>query len=187
MSDRKAARKDRVYLTGFMGSGKSTLGPILANSIGYAFVDLDKAIEERERMSVREIFRVKGEHHFREREKKELQHVSTAPRTVIALGGGTLVDPENNRIVASTGLLVYLKLSREEVFQRLRHRSDRPMLADLDGDPLPEPLLRERIERLYREREPLYAAADVTILTDETRVGVTVDRLVRLLRSVLDE
>jgi len=84
-------KKDRIYLTGFMGSGKSTVGSILANTLGYGFVDIDQGIEQAEGKTVSEIFREKGEEYFRNLEQSLLLRVSALPHTVISLGGGTVV------------------------------------------------------------------------------------------------
>lgn len=175
-------QRDRIYLTGFMGSGKSTIGPILANTLGYEFADIDRVVERSEGCPVSQIFREKGEAYFRERELRALTSLSVRPRLVISLGGGTLVQPAAFQLIRATGILVYLKMSPEEVIRRLAHRTDRPLLLDAEGGRLPDDKLRARIEKLYGERSPLYESADVVVPTDETRVGMTVDRIVRLVR-----
>lgn len=180
-----SARKDRIYLTGFMGSGKSTIGPILANTIGYDFVDLDLVVEEHEGKSVAQIFREHGEPYFRTRERELIATLCMRPRTVISLGGGTLTDPENFQAIMNSGIVVYLKVSPDRLFNRLHRRNDRPMLTDPQGERLSEAALQERIALLYNAREPFYARADFTVLTDEKRVGVTVDAIVRLLSDSL--
>jgi shikimate kinase len=111
--------------------------------------------------------------------------LSTRPNLVVSLGGGTLSDRASLATVTSSGILVYIKISTELLFKRLQNRSDRPLLMGSDGNRLTGPELRERIERLAREREPLYARADVTIEADERRVGITVDRVVRILTPYL--
>jgi shikimate kinase len=168
-----------------MGSGKSTIGPILANTIGYEFVDLDRSIEEVEKESVSMIFRDHGEEYFRSRERTMLAKACGMMHVVVALGGGTLADEQNLQLVHASGVLVYLKLSREQVFLRLRRRNDRPLLSGPDGMPLDDKQLHKRIEDLYEAREPLYATADLTVQTDESRLGLTVDSLVRQLTPLL--
>ena len=175
-------QRERIYLTGFMGSGKSTIGPILANTLGYDFADVDRVVERAEGRTVGELFRERGEEYFRRRELEALLSLSTRPHMVISLGGGTLVQPEAFRIIRSSGILVYLKMSLDEVVRRLQHRTDRPLLLGAEGQRLPEDQLRARVEALYRERSHLYEEADVVVTTDETRVGVMVDRIVRLVR-----
>jgi shikimate kinase len=178
-------RRERIYLTGFMGSGKSTIGPILANTIGYDFVDLDRAIEEAEGKSVTRVFQEEGEQHFRGVERLILERLATQRQLVVALGGGTLGDPSNAATIATSGILVYLRISTDLLFKRLQRRSDRPLLMGKDGNRLSGAELRERIEQLARAREPLYARADITIDADERRVGITVDRVVRVLSPYL--
>jgi shikimate kinase len=168
-------------LTGFMGSGKSTIGPILANTIAYDFVDLDRTIEVSEGKTVREIFRERGEAYFRQLERDLVTGLAARTRIVVSLGGGTLVDPACLQTVITTGILVYLKLSPEQLFHRLHRRSDRPLLTDEEGNKLTEDGLRHRILELFRMREPIYSRADITIEADEQRVGKTVDRIVRCL------
>ncbi len=138
-------RRDRIYLTGFMGCGKSTIGPILANTIGYSFADVDRRIEEVEGRSINEIFTEKGEKYFRDLERAVLTKVCTLPRTVISLGGGTMTVPENLEVILATGLVVYLKITAEQLFLRLRHRSDRPLLRTADGSRLGDEELKSRI------------------------------------------
>lgn len=178
-------RRTRVYLTGFMGSGKSTVGPIVANTIGYDFVDLDRAIEDAEHASVSEIFRLRGEEYFRRREREMILSFSTRPRMVLSLGGGTTTDPEANKIVHATGIVVYLKIRLEDLLARLRHRHDRPLLAGPSGEKLPPDEQRKRIETLYMQRAPIYETADLTVDVDGSRVGLTVDRIVRHLLPLL--
>jgi shikimate kinase len=178
-------RNGRIYLAGFMGSGKSTIGPILANTLGFSFVDIDRSIEEEQQKSISAIFREDGEQHFRALEQAALLRLKDIPGMVIALGGGTLTNPENLNTVCASGILVYLKISEEQLFRRLRRRGDRPMLVGPDGGPLDDDQLRARILTLFRAREPMYARADITMQTDETRLGVTVDLLVQKLKPLL--
>jgi shikimate kinase len=179
-------RKDRIYLTGFMGSGKSTIGPILANTIGYDFVDVDRRIEEKTGKTVSEIFLESGEVHFRGLERELLSELSSVPRLVISLGGGTAVDPQTFRFITTSGILIYLKTTPEQIYRRLHFKNDRPMLTDAAGQRLGEEQLRERIQALFLLREPVYARADITIHTDGKKVGITVDEIVRRLSTILE-
>jgi shikimate kinase len=178
-------RNHRVYLAGFMASGKSTLGPIVANALGFEFTDLDAAIAAREGQSVRDIFRDKGEPYFRMKERATVAELSLRERLIVSLGGGTLADPEAFSIVTTTGILVFLKVPVEEIVRRLRRKTDRPMVLGPGGERLKEEELRERILALLARREPLYAQADITIDADQVRLGFTVDRLVRALTPLL--
>jgi shikimate kinase len=182
-----AGRRGRVYLTGFMGSGKSTVGPILANTIGYDFVDVDRTIEEAEGMSVGEMFRVRGEGFFRQKERAAIARLPREQKLVVALGGGALVDPANRETIRTTGVLVYLRVPKELLMKRLQHRENRPLLTDAEGSRLSEEYLRERVEALFQTREPFYAKADLIIDVDERHVGVTVDRVARMLVPFLGQ
>jgi shikimate kinase len=178
-------RRERVYLTGFMGSGKSTIGPILANTIGYDFVDLDQSIERADGRPISRIFAEQGEPYFRQLERELLEALAARPRIVVSLGGGTLVDLQSFRLISGSGILVYIKLDPDLLYKRLRNKNDRPLLLDEQGQRLSGEDLRQRIRRLTAAREHLYAQADVIIEADERRVGLTVDRVVRALGPFL--
>src|SRR5690349_15500372 len=94
-----------------MGAGKTTVGRCLAKKLGWKFLDLDEEIERREGRAVAEIFKTDGEPHFRSLERSCLKDLSSSPRTVIALGGGAFISPENREIAETTGLTVWLKVS----------------------------------------------------------------------------
>jgi shikimate kinase len=185
MSEFPVNRSSRIYLTGFMASGKSTVGPILANSLGYDFVDIDTMIEVSQRKTVRDIFQEYGEQHFRNLEREAIAALATRDNLVIALGGGTLTDPVNLRAVTTTGVLVYLKVPPEEILKRVQHRTDRPLLTGPEGKRLAPAELRERVLALYEAREPLYSAADIVVMADEQRLGLTVDKVMKLLGRFL--
>jgi shikimate kinase len=174
-------RADLIYLTGFMGSGKSTVGPILANSLGYASVDIDREIEERAGKSVSAIFKESGEEYFRNLERSVLTELSTRSGCVVSLGGGTVTNDANLHIVKTTGILVYLKVSDEQLTLRLKHKTDRPLLASLPAGASIE-VVRQHISALRERREPYYAQADVIVDIDGKRVGVTIDLIMQRLR-----
>jgi shikimate kinase len=180
-----AQRNQRIFLTGFMASGKSTIGPILANAIGFNFADLDSTIAREDGKSVREIFRDLGETYFRRREREVVTAMGLRDRTVISLGGGTLADPETLEIVKTSGILVYLKVTVDEITRRLRNKTDRPMVLGVDGHRLAEGELRERVVSLLAAREPFYSQADITLEADQSRLGLTVDRLVHALAPLI--
>ncbi len=104
---------------------------------------------------------------------------------VVSLGGGTIADEDNFSLIRKNGIIVYIQLSPEEIFQRVRHRPDRPMLKDATGEMLPPALLERRISELLAHREQFYARADVIVPADKKRVGITVDEIVRRIRPLL--
>lgn len=176
-------KKHRIYLTGFMGSGKSTIAPILANTLGYSFIDIDKEIEHIAGKRVSEIFSDLGEEYFRDVERSALRDASLKDGCVISLGGGTITNEPNFRLVKSSGILIYLKISTEQIFRRMKHKTDRPLLKSSDGGILEEEDLRNRINILLENREQFYTQADITVITDNLRVGLTVDKIVDDLRK----
>jgi shikimate kinase len=174
-----------IYLTGFMGSGKSTIGPILANTLGYAFADIDKVIELRTGKSVRKIFSEEGEKFFREIERQVLAELSVREHHVVSLGGGSIVDQMNFALVKNSGILVYLYSSQEHLLKRLQHKTDRPTLTDSEGEQLPIEQLRDRVTKLYEARAPIYSRAHLTVHTDEQKVGKSVDEIVKKISRFL--
>ncbi|HJE89197.1 shikimate kinase [Rikenella microfusus] len=149
-----------IFLIGFMGSGKTTLGKPLAARLGYRFIDLDKAIEEGEGSTVGEIFAVRGEAHFRTLEHKYLQNiVSHGGDLVVSTGGGTPCFGGNMELMNASGVTVYFKLSPAMLADRLSAaKVCRPLLAGKS----PEELLRYIVDTLA-VREAYYGRANVVV------------------------
>ncbi len=146
-----------IYLTGFMGTGKSVVGRELARLLRRPFVDLDLSIESAAGSSVASLFARRGEAAFRKLERKALLRAAKRQGVVVALGGGTLLDPRHRAVVAK-GLLVNLSCSRAELVRRLGPaRASRPLLAG--GS------LSARIGKLLSERRDAYAVADFSVST----------------------
>jgi shikimate kinase len=186
MSEQPRPKKNLIYLAGFMGSGKSTIGPILANTLGFDFVDVDRFVEKKAEKRIIDIFSTEGEQAFRVLERSTLQEVSTLDHCVVSLGGGTIAYEENFQLIRQSGIIVYLQLAPEEIHQRVHHRTDRPLLTDPSGGKLPEEAMQQRIQELLNQREEFYARADLIIRTDKKKVGTTVDEIVRRLRGLID-
>jgi shikimate kinase len=146
----------RIYLTGFMGSGKSTVGLLLAGRLGVPFVDLDTEIERQAGMTVREIFEIHGEAVFRQREHEALRATLEAPDVVVATGGGTMVFEGNFRLMQANGLSVWLNPAFATIVARIGAlgKSDRPLFRD-----------EAQALALYKERLPAYRRADLTVDT----------------------
>lgn len=154
----------RVYLSGFMASGKSTIGPRVAGRLGATFWDLDEMICEHEGRSVATIFSEDGEETFRALESMFLRRTTEVDPLVVALGGGALINDENRAFAAEHGLIVYLNVSADVVLDRVGGEAEeRPLLQDDDGRPLSEQEMKLRIEKMMAERRPDYAEADVTV------------------------
>jgi len=171
-----------VYLTGFMASGKSTVGPLLADALGHRFVDLDWLIEAKAGRPIPLIFAEGGEAAFRAAEAEALDETTRSRRMVVATGGGALVTPAALRTARMAGPVVWLRASVDTILNRLGDAIGRPILAGPDGHPLWGTALRERVESLMTEREPFYAQADLTVNADE-RAAVVARRIVDGLRG----
>ena len=140
-----------------MGTGKSTVGKLLAKKLKRRWVDVDHEIEEAEGRKISEIFEKEGEAHFRRLEKEMIQKVASEYGLVIMTGGGAVVDPANRAALKKNGLVVTLSATPETIFQRVRKSRHRPLLK---GDLLTE------IKRLLAERESFYRESDRTFSTD---------------------
>ncbi len=152
----KLKRTPGVYVVGFMASGKTTVGRMLAAHIGWPFADLDEDIEKHEHQSIVEIFEKRGEAEFRriERERiwKRVHAVECGRPLVMALGGGTYAQPENAELLANNGVTVWLDCPLQMIEERVKHQNHRPLARDLD-----------RMRKLYAERRPFYERADFRI------------------------
>jgi shikimate kinase len=176
-------RNSIVYLAGFMGAGKSTIGPILANTLGWNFYDLDIEIEKEEGKKIKDIFEQQGEDYFRQIEKAVLKKLTERKKIIISLGGGTMASEENFDLMKKTGKIFYLKASLDAIYKRLKYKRDRPSLF-INGDfPASKERLAEIIKKLLNEREKFYLLSDYIILTDNIPVGKTVDKIARLISS----
>ena len=156
---------DRVYLTGPMASGKSTVGPLLADALGTRFVDLDWLVEARTGRTVAELFAVAGERAFRVAEAGALDETTRGEPAVVATGGGTFVAPANLRMARAAGAVVWLRVAPDVLARRLEATdlSLRPLLAGPAGRPLRGAALGARVRSLLGAREPFYAQADLVI------------------------
>ncbi|MBL7977297.1 MAG: shikimate kinase [Bacteroidetes Order II. Incertae sedis bacterium] len=170
---------ERIYLTGFMGCGKSTIGTILSNVLGYMFLDLDVEVEKHIRMDIPTYFTQFGEKAFRRVESEALFKTATLKHHVIGLGGGSLVQPENLKWVLRNGLVVYLALSAEELTERLRYSTHRPLLLDENGQVVSRTVLYKRISEILAVRKPFYEQAHIKINIAKQQVGESVDAVAR--------
>lgn len=175
--------KKIIYLTGFMGSGKSTIGPILANTIGWNFMDLDKKIETIEHQRITEIFKTKGQNYFRTVENKLLIENSTLENTIISLGGGTIIYQDNIQLLKNSGYIIYLKTSPEIIYLRLRNKVDRPTFQTAEQFPMSKSEAMNKINKILKQREPYYDQADITFNVENLSIGRSVDSLAKLIQK----
>lgn len=165
----------RIYLIGFMGCGKTSVGWRLAKKLGWQFIDLDEEIEHSQGRPVAEIFRADGEERFRQLERDCLKHVVSsagAEKSVIALGGGTFLDPENRSVAENTGLTVWLKVSFPTASARVKIDGTRPKFSS-----------KEQAESLFQSREPYYALAKMHISTDQGTPETVADEIAGAIRQ----
>ena len=156
--------KNNVVLIGFMGTGKTSIGKLLAAKLGCAFVDLDHKIEADNNMKIPDIFKRHGEAHFRELEKQAVKDVVQRRGIVIATGGGTVKDSENMRLLKENGVIICLTADVDEILFRTEHEGDRPVLDKRDKDHGDR---RAAIEKLLEERKEFYDKADYKVDTTD--------------------
>jgi len=177
---------ERIVLTGFMGSGKSTVGRSLAHRLGWRFVDLDNLIEERDGRTVSRIFAESGEAAFRDLETEALASSLREPRLIIALGGGALETPANRHAlcVASQTHTVLLTASFETLYDRCQQQ----IAAAADSSMAVRPLLGDReaaAARLARRDANYRGTANLILDTTGQQPGESVEALLILLRGIL--
>ena len=161
-----------IILVGFMGTGKSAVGRALAKKLKWPFIDLDERIEKEARCSVAQIFSTEGEAGFRQREARAVEKAAKTSLSVIATGGGVMLDQENVRLLKESGTVVCLTAQPEVIAQRtLASLPSRPLLNGVGISP------RERIEELLKVRAPFYAQADVVIDTSDKSTQDVVEEI----------
>jgi shikimate kinase len=164
-----------IILCGFMGTGKSTIGRIVASRLGWQFADTDQVIELRQGKSIAVLFQEQGEAAFRSLESALCEEMRAWQQHVIATGGGIVLRPENRDLLVQTGLVVCLEAPAEEIFRRLQHATNRPLLAS------PDPL--ERIKELLAARADAYAALPHHVHTVGLRPSDAANVIIKLWKA----
>jgi shikimate kinase len=170
--------KQNIFLIGPMGSGKTAVGRQLARLFRFHFYDSDADIEAKTGVDIAFIFEKEGEEGFRVRERESIERLTRLDSIVLATGGGAVIDPDNRRVLAARGVVVYLKTSVEQQLARTRHARHRPLLNDDDPERTLAALMAHRAE-LYAE------IADITVSTDGRRVQLVAEELHAGLRRAL--
>ncbi len=170
----KGGRRN-IVLTGFMATGKSSVGRQLAARLGYDFVDVDALIETEADMPIPRIFATQGEPAFRELEARMVERAAGRTGCVIATGGGAIVNPRNLEALKRSGVVIALTASPETILSRIGSGEDRPMLGGGET--------RERIRLLMAERAAAYAKADLSVDTSDRSVDEVVHHLMDLLAT----
>jgi shikimate kinase len=156
----------RIFMTGFMGTGKSTIGRLVADQLDYSTVDVDTLIVETVGCPITEIFSEEGEAAFRQYEHQALADACRGSECIVSLGGGALIEPENRPLIADAGVLIYLCATFDTIYERVSHRFHRPLLLDDNGNMISRELFEERARPLFEARRPGYESADIIIDVD---------------------
>jgi shikimate kinase len=165
-----------IFLVGMMGAGKTTVGRLLARRLKLRFVDSDREIESRCGVKIPVIFEIEGETGFRARESAAIESLAALPGIVLATGGGVVLAERNRRCLAEHGTVVYLRAKPEDLYERVRHDRNRPLLAG--GDPL------AKLRELHEQRDPLYRSiADVVLETGTQSVQALARQLLDRLEA----
>jgi len=156
-----------------MGAGKTTIGKILSQKLNYNFVDLDLHIEKKQGINISEMFEKHGEKYFRDVETESLRKISEKSNQIISTGGGIVIKDENWEIMRNSGVSVYLKASIETLFNRVKHKSTRPLLN------VENPF--EKAKELFTARESLYEKSDVILDREGIEPGDVAMAIIREL------
>jgi shikimate kinase len=168
--------KKNIYLVGFMGTGKSTIGKELARVMGRKFLDMDVMLEKRFGKTINEIFNEKGEDFFRVEEKKLAFELAETHNQVIATGGGTIIIDEVREIFSKTGILICLFADKNNLISRLQRTDKRPMLK---GDSL-----ENKIETLMEERREIYEKVPLRVNTTNLSPKEAANKIADLLTKM---
>ena len=159
-----------------MGSGKTAVGRHLARLFHLTFHDSDADIEAKTGVDIAFIFEKEGEEGFRQRERESIERLTQLDGIVLATGGGAVISPENRRLLAARGVVVYLETSVEQQLERTRHARHRPLLNGADP--------QQKLIDLMQHRAPLYAEiADITVSTDNRRANLVADEIHQQVRA----
>ncbi len=161
-----------IFLIGFMGAGKSSVGRMLADRLNYTFLDTDELVREKAGKRIPAIFTEDGESRFRELEREVLLDVINRSRTVISTGGGIPILKSNMDIIRRAGCSVALLAPEDILYERIKNSRGRPLLKD-----------RKYFISLFREREEFYKQADIEIDTSQLRVEEVVEELLELIKN----
>jgi shikimate kinase len=166
-----------IVLVGMMGAGKSSIGKRLAERLGLTFVDADVEIEAAAGKTIPEIFAEHGESYFREGERRVIARILEDKGRVLATGGGAFMNADTRARIAARALSVWLKAEADVLLQRVRKRTNRPLLRTAD----PEATLRQLME----QRHPVYALADITVVSREVAHEIIVNEIIDALAARL--
>ncbi len=159
-----------IVLTGFMATGKSSVGKSLAAKLNISFVDSDDFIEKKLNKKIKDIFKENGEQYFRQEETKVIEELSSLMSCVISCGGGVVLNKNNIDLLRKNGIIINLYASAQEVYKRIANNKDRPLLKDTSV---------EKIQELMNNRKKFYENCDISIKTD----NLSIDQITNLIIS----
>lgn len=160
-----------------MGAGKTTIGKQLAKQLGKTFYDTDHEIEKRTGVKIPVIFDLEGESGFRKRESAVIRELAQLDNIVLATGGGAVLLPENREQLKNNGCVIYLRASANNLWHRMRHDKQRPLLQNVD--------IRAKLELLYTERNPLYLQiADIVVDTGSQPASAVLNQIEQSLLTL---
>lgn len=164
-------KKPNIIITGFMGTGKTTVGKIISNKLNFIFLDIDELIEKTTGMKISEIFKKFGENRFRDIETEMVKIVIKKRGQVISTGGGVVLREENLHNLKKSGIIFCLTASPNTIFERTKGCKDRPLLQ-VDNP-------QDKIKKLMNERRPFYEKAGIIINTDGLTASEVADRMIK--------
>lgn len=165
----------RISLTGMMGSGKTSIGKLLAKKINLPFYDSDEDIEDKLSLKISEIFETYGEILFREQEEKICIDILKKEKFVLALGGGAITNIGIRDSIAKNSLLIYLKTDENILFERLKNDKSRPLLKGTN--------LKKQINSILEDREKLYSESNIIIENNVNDIEAVVEEIISLIKK----
>ena len=168
--------KRSIVIVGLMGAGKSTIGKKLAQMLGLSFIDADTEIETVSRMTIAELFAAYGEAEFRDLERRVIKRILRSGPRVLATGGGAFMNEATRRTIAKAGISVWLRAELDVLMERVSRKGNRPLLKTADP--------RATMQSLMDSRYPIYAEADITVLSRDEKKDVMVVEVIEALASI---
>jgi len=169
--------KSNIFFIGLMGAGKTTIGKQIAKQLGKAFYDTDHEIEKRTGVKIPVIFDLEGESGFRKRETAVIRELTKLDNIVLATGGGAILLQENREYLKNNGQVIYLRAMANDLWTRMRHDKQRPLLQNVD--------IRAKLEQLYSERHPLYMdTASIVVDTGSQPAAIVINQIEQSLLAL---
>ncbi|MBN9023204.1 MAG: shikimate kinase [Rhizobiales bacterium] len=168
-----------IVMVGMMGAGKSSIGRRLAARLGLPFADADTEIEQAANATISEIFETHGEAYFRDGERRVIQRLLDGSPKVLATGGGAFVNAETRAAIRAAGISVWLKADRDLILQRVRRRSNRPLLKTSNPE--------ATVDQLLAVRDPIYAEADIHVQSRDVAHEIVIADILSALEAWLDQ